>query len=142
MTDVSPMTEVIVALGSNIKPQDNIPNAMAKLDEMFNLVKKARSLHTKPVDVVGEQPDFINTGCLLNTQLTQEELRKQLKQIEQQMGRESISSDEPRIIDLDIIVWDGVIIDKDVYSRDFLQTIVIELLPNLGEQLSATNNSE
>ncbi|MBE8183111.1 MAG: 2-amino-4-hydroxy-6-hydroxymethyldihydropteridine diphosphokinase, partial [Candidatus Portiera sp.] len=84
------MTEVIVALGSNIEPQDNIPNAMAKLDEMFNLVKKARPLHTKPVDVVGEQPDFINTGCLLNTQLTQEELRKQLKQIEQQMGRESI----------------------------------------------------
>lgn len=141
MTDVSQMTEVVIALGSNIKPQDNIDKALARLDEIFHLVKQATPLHTKPVDIVGEQPDFINTGCLINTQLTQEDVNKQLKQIEVQMGRQLMSTAEPRIIDLDLVVWDGLIIDKDVYSRDFLKTIVIELLPNLSDQLDTKDKS-
>lgn len=127
----------VIALGSNIKPHSNITKALAELDKRFAFDKKAQLLHTKPVDVVGEQPDFINTGCLLHTQLTQKELMAQLKQIEMQMGRKPMNSSEPRIIDLDLIVWDGVIIDQDVYTRDFLQTIVIELLPNMKNQISS-----
>lgn len=132
------VAEVVIALGSNIDPQDNIPKALAKLDELFSLVKQATPLATKPIGVVGDQPDFVNTGCIINTQLSQDELNKQLKQIEQQMGREPLSSNDPRVIDLDILVWDGSIVDEDFYSRDFLQTLVAELLPELSAKL-ATN---
>lgn len=131
------MTEVVIALGSNIDPQDNIPKALAKLDELFTLVRKATPLNTKPVGVVGEQPDFINTGCIIDTHLSQDELNKQLKQIEEQMGRSPMSSDEPRVIDLDILVWDAVIVDEDFYSRHFLQAIVAELLPDLSKKINA-----
>lgn len=88
------------------------------------------------MDVKGYQPDFINTGCLLHTQLEQDELLKQLKQIEECLGRKPFNSDEPRTIDLDLAVWEGTIVDADVYSRDFLQAIVIELLPELTTQIS------
>ena len=47
------------------------------------------------------------------------------------MGRVKTSNKEgPRIIDLDIIIWNNKIIDDDVYKRTFLQNSVIELLPD------------
>ena len=35
----------------------------------------------------------------------------------------------PRTIDLDIVVFNGLIVDSDVYKRDFLRTAVSELSP-------------
>jgi 7,8-dihydro-6-hydroxymethylpterin-pyrophosphokinase len=37
----------------------------------------------------------------------------------------------PRCIDLDIVVWNRKVIDRDFYDRDFLQTVVLELMPDL-----------
>jgi 7,8-dihydro-6-hydroxymethylpterin-pyrophosphokinase len=34
----------------------------------------------------------------------------------------------PRCIDLDIVVWNGEIVDEDYYTRDFLQKSVAELV--------------
>jgi 2-amino-4-hydroxy-6-hydroxymethyldihydropteridine diphosphokinase len=45
------------------------------------------------------------------------------------MGRDrTIPKFGPRNIDLDIVVWNGTIVDEDYYTRDFLQKSVAELL--------------
>ena len=52
--------------------------------------------------------------------------------MEKDLGR--VASAErfgPRTIDLDIVVWNGKVVDKDFYSRDYLKESVLELLPDL-----------
>ena len=41
----------------------------------------------------------------------------------------------PRKMDLDILVWNGEIVDPDVYEREFLRRSVIELCPELEKTL-------
>ena len=135
----SPGNKAIIALGSNINPETNIQAAIDILNESFDVLKHARWLKTKAVDVAYEQADFINTGCLISTQYSQIELISNLKKIELQLGRQPGSREEPRTIDLDLAVWNDDIVDEDVYKRDFLQTIISELAPQLKNKL--TNNS-
>ena len=69
---------------------------------------------------------------LLETPVTQERLAKELKAIEQQLGRrESADKFAPRTIDLDIVVFNGEVTHQDFYSRDFLKTAILEVLPTL-----------
>ena len=57
------------------------------------------------------------------------ELKKKLKGIEDQLGRDrSAAKFGPRCIDLDIIVWNGEIVDRDYYTRDFLRQNVSEVI--------------
>ena len=140
------MTEVnsaIISLGSNIEPEQNIDASMKLLQEKFEVLKKSPNLQTKPVDMEGWQPDFINTGCLIKTELSQAELTAKLKELEKSLGRTENSSSSPRTIDLDIVVWNGEIVDDDLYQRYFLQEIVADLQPEViaqipAEQLSGT----
>jgi len=44
------------------------------------------------------------------------------------MGRDrTVAKFGPRCIDLDIAVWNGEIVDKDYYTRDFLKKSVDEI---------------
>lgn len=127
--------KVIVMLGSNINPQYNIQTAIDKLKLHFTILKQAKSLKTKPVGVIGVQPDFINTGCLIITKYSYKDIVRTLKEIENEMGREPNSPDKPRPIDLDLAVWNDDIVDEDIYQRDFLQTILFELSPEFKNVL-------
>ena len=60
------------------------------------------------------------------------ELKAALKRIESALGRDgTVDSSEPRTIDLDIVVWNNAVVDKDFYRREYLKHSVLELLPNL-----------
>ena len=50
------------------------------------------------------------------------------------MGRKPDTSLQPRTIDLDLLVWNGKVVDKDYYTRDFLRQIAAELLPEFAGQ--------
>ncbi|NOR74508.1 MAG: 2-amino-4-hydroxy-6-hydroxymethyldihydropteridine diphosphokinase, partial [Draconibacterium sp.] len=64
----------------------------------------------------------------IETNLNRQDLNNILKTIEDKMGRNrTLPKSGPRCIDLDIVVWNGEIVDKDYYSRDFLQKSVGEL---------------
>lgn len=66
---------------------------------------------TEPVGL--EDPEwFINGVVLLQTPLAPEELLAQLLQIENTMGRERTVKWGPRIIDLDLLSYDRLIITK------------------------------
>ena len=121
-------------MGSNVEPDKNIAAAFKVLGERFNMIKQASLLKTKPVGVDFTQPDFINSGCLIETELSSRELEEKLKQIETEMGRKPDTSLQPRTIDLDLLVWNGKVVDKDYYTRDFLRQIAAELLPEFAGQ--------
>jgi 2-amino-4-hydroxy-6-hydroxymethyldihydropteridine diphosphokinase len=71
----------------------------------------------------------MNGALKIQTTLEREDLNVLLKGIEDQMGRDRTAPKfGPRNIDLDIVVWNGEIVDDDYYTRDFLQKSVAELL--------------
>jgi len=124
---MSPKT-VVISLGSNIDPLRNIESAMSILHNRFDVKKLAGPIRTTPVGPQ-DQPDFYNAAALLRTNLEQPALVHTLKAIEDEMGRDrSRSRFGPREIDLDLVLWDGAVVDNDYYERDFLRKLVDEVL--------------
>jgi 2-amino-4-hydroxy-6-hydroxymethyldihydropteridine diphosphokinase len=122
------MNEVIIGIGSNLDAENNVRRVLEILAEQFEILKVSEFVKTKPIGIT-EQPDFTNGAAKIRTSLSQNNLGNILKQIEDQMGRDrSVPKFGPRCIDLDIVVWNGEIVDDDYYTRDFLKKSVQEII--------------
>lgn len=122
------MNEVIIGIGSNIDAETNISKMLEILKGYVEIVKVSSFIKTKPIGIEN-QPEFTNGAVKIITNLSQHELNDLLKEIEDKMGRDRTAPKfGPRNIDLDIVVWNGEIVDKDYYTRDFLQKSVSEII--------------
>ena len=123
--------EVVIGLGSNIDPEANLEQAVQELKSRFKVSKRSQWTRTKPIGIQ-DQPDFYNGALLMETELEQQSLKKELKRIEDLLGRDrSLPKYGPRTIDLDILIWNKKVIDEDYYERDFLRKGVEEIIPDL-----------
>lgn len=128
------MNRAVVALGSNIDPQENIGRSRGLLAAACHVLAESQFVTTPPIGKT-DQADFVNGAVLLETPLTFDGLKKTLKGIEARLGRhEDKVSFGPRTIDLDIVVWNGKIVDHDFYTRDYLKKSVLALWPKLKFQ--------
>ncbi|HDR50817.1 MAG TPA: 2-amino-4-hydroxy-6-hydroxymethyldihydropteridine diphosphokinase [Mariniphaga anaerophila] len=117
----------IIGIGSNINAEENISNMLEVLGKEVEILKVSSLLKTKPIGIEN-QPDFTNGAVKIQTGLSREELNRLLKNLEDQLGRDrSLPKFGPRTIDLDIVVWNGEIVDEDYYTRDFLRESVQEV---------------
>ena len=124
------MNEALVVLGSNIQATANINQALALLKNSFLVIRESSQLTTVAVGVCRGQADFVNAGCLIKTPLAKDEFKNCLDALEVKLGRnKKIASSEPREIDMDIVLWNKLVVDDDLYQRDFLQKIVLEIYP-------------
>jgi 2-amino-4-hydroxy-6-hydroxymethyldihydropteridine diphosphokinase len=118
---------VIISLGSNINPLKNIARAIELLPPLVRVLKSSSLLVTEPIGI-SEQPAFHNGALLVVTHLNRSELTSYLKHIEDVVGRDRTRARfGPREIDLDILEWNGEIVDSDYFERDFLVALVDEL---------------
>ena len=123
--------EVVIGLGSNIDPEANLEQAVQELKSRFKVSKRSQWTRTKPIGIQ-DQPDFYNGALLMETELEQQSLKKELKRIEDILGRDrSLPKFGPRTIDLDILIWNKKVVDEDYYERDFLRKGVEEIIPDL-----------
>ena len=123
--------EVVIGLGSNIDPEANLEQAVLELKSRFKVSKRSQWTRTKPIGIQ-DQPDFYNGALLMETELEQQSLKKELKQIEDILGRDrNLPKFGPRTIDLDILIWNKKVVDEDYYERDFLRKGVEEIIPEL-----------
>lgn len=121
-------------MGSNIAPEQNVEQALVFLRKQFEVLAVSALERTAPIGIK-EQADFLNGAVLLRTDMNLSELEPWLKQLEDEMGRDrTVARFGPRVIDLDVVVWNGRVVDPDFFKRDFLQRAVAQLL---GEQFSA-----
>lgn len=119
----------VLGLGSNIDPEENIRKAMEIIRGEVSLIKASSFVETEPVGFK-EQRSFINGALLIETPLGASELKTRLRGIEAGLGRvRTGDKNGPRTIDLDILVWNGEIVDDDVYEREFLRSSIRELIP-------------
>ena len=123
------MNKVIIALGSNLNPQENILQVRQSLAQKFHILKESSFQKTSPIDHPLKN-EFIN-GCIyLETDLDVISLRRELKQIEIEMGRNHSAGDtKPHPIDLDIIIWNlKVVAENDVIKHSFLKEFIQEIV--------------
>jgi 2-amino-4-hydroxy-6-hydroxymethyldihydropteridine diphosphokinase len=107
---------ILVALGGNLdSPVYGPPRATltAALDALaaheVRVVVQSRWYRTAPVPV-SDQPWFVNLVVQVETALTPQALLAALKALEAAFGRESGERNAARILDLDIIDYDGRIL--------------------------------
>jgi 2-amino-4-hydroxy-6-hydroxymethyldihydropteridine diphosphokinase len=125
------VNRAVIGLGSNINPEENIRRAKDAIAEEFNLIKSSSFVETEPVGFK-EQDRFLNGALLIETELDARGLKSWLKSLEIKLGRSKTDNKNgPRAIDLDILVWNGEVVDEEVYEREFLRRSIKELLPDL-----------
>jgi len=108
------MHNAFVGIGSNL--WDKKKNCQRALDFLKGLpqtrIIRVSSLYlTQPVGVV-EQPWFINLVVKIRTGLNFRELFKWLKEIEYLLGRRPTIPQGPRVIDLDLLLFDDITLNE------------------------------
>jgi 2-amino-4-hydroxy-6-hydroxymethyldihydropteridine diphosphokinase len=119
--------ECIIGIGSNIDPEPNIAAVLYFLRQEQEFVSVSSLIKTSPIGIP-DQPDFLNGAAKILTTMEIADFKSYLKDIEDRLKRDRTAPKYgPRTIDLDIVIWDGEIIDPDYFSRDFLKTAVDEI---------------
>jgi 2-amino-4-hydroxy-6-hydroxymethyldihydropteridine diphosphokinase len=125
------LNRAVIGLGSNINAEENIRRAKEAIAGEFTLIKSSSFVETEPVGFK-EQDRFLNGALLIETELNARRLKSWLKSLEIKLGRaKTDNKNGPRTIDLDILVWNGEVVDEEVYEREFLRKSIKELLPDL-----------
>lgn len=142
------MANVYAAIGSNISPEKHIKECLLLLRQEFTIFVQSSYFITSPYGFL-DQGNFINLVVGFSTRLPPIALLQRFQEIEKQFKRERKIKDGPRTIDLDILLYDSVIIDEPnlkiphpgLLERDFFLVPMIEVAPQLifpvtGEKLS------
>jgi 2-amino-4-hydroxy-6-hydroxymethyldihydropteridine diphosphokinase len=128
-----------LALGSNIGDRlQNLRTATAALPPQVIVWRASTIYETAPWGVL-DQPDFLNQALEVETQLAPDELLAHLKEIEAILGREQTIRYGPRRIDLDILFYDDLVLDKAglqvphprLHERTFVLVPLADLAPDL-----------
>jgi dihydroneopterin aldolase/2-amino-4-hydroxy-6-hydroxymethyldihydropteridine diphosphokinase len=108
-------TCAFIGIGSNLGDKEkNIEDAIRLISESgFTKIVKISSLYkTEPVGYV-KQDWFVNAVIKVKTKLSPKELLDSLSEIEKDLGRERVKKWGPRIIDLDILFYDKLILNEE-----------------------------
>ena len=105
------MSKIYIALGSNLEePSQQIYKAINLIDAIdeLSVTRKSSLYKTKPIGKI-DQPDFINAAIEVEGNISPENLHTALQDIETQAGRIRLELNEPRTLDLDILLIDDLI---------------------------------
>ena len=133
------MAIVYIGIGSNLgNREENCEKAINLLSQKGIEVLKRSSFYETEPRGVKEQPKFINAALEVETDLEPEELLKTIKGIETDLGRVSGIRWGPRLIDLDILLYDDLTVKTDnleiphpgVKDRDFVLIPLSDIAPD------------
>lgn len=103
------MSEAVIALGTNLGNRiENVNAAVRAVARLsgVDIIKASSVYETEPVDC-GEGEKFYNAALLVETEISPATLLGECLGIEAAMGRVRNKKNAPRIIDLDLILYDG-----------------------------------
>lgn len=130
--------EVCILLGSNIDSEKNIKQAVKLLNEKLQINKISSVWESKAVGSNG--PNYLNVALLAKTTLSEEDLKLSvLRKIETKLGRvRSENKFADREIDLDIIFFDGELLDNSLFENEHILIPVSQILPTYKDEDSKT----
>jgi 2-amino-4-hydroxy-6-hydroxymethyldihydropteridine diphosphokinase len=127
-----------IGIGSNLGDrQANCLKAIAFLTQAGQSVLKQSSLYETDPWGKKDQPRFINMAVEIETNLKPQGLLLLLKEIENNMGRVYTTRWGPRLIDLDILLYEDLVITEEelqiphprMHERAFVLQPLAEICP-------------
>ncbi len=110
---------IFIALGANLPtelygtPIKSLLAAVEHLAGIGEVLGRSRWYKSAPVPV-SDQPDFINGVISLRTELPPEKLLLHIHKIEHDFGRQRGVRNEARVLDLDLIDYDGQVVETEI----------------------------
>ena len=133
--------EVYLGLGGNIgTPKETIEKALHLMSD-FVIIDKISSLYKSSPFGYTDQPPFINAAVQIKTESPPLELLSQLQIIEKKLGKKVIHKNGPRIIDIDLLVYQEFTLELEnltlphpgILNRDFVLLHMLDLNPTLTQ---------
>lgn len=130
---------VYLALGSNIGNRlANLKNAINNLPPQLNVRAKSPVYETPPWGFE-DQPAFLNQVLAAETYMEAQPLLAHLKRLETALGRAPGFPNGPRLIDIDILFFDDLILDSPplviphprLHQRAFVLVPLNDIAPHL-----------
>ena len=105
--------KAVISLGANIgDAKANLDLAIGLLREATEVIAVSSYSQTKPVGGP-EQPDYLNAVAIVESELPAKDLLAVLNGIETAMGRTREIHWGPRVIDLDLIQYGGLLVSDE-----------------------------
>ncbi len=140
-----------VGLGSNLDDRlDHLSWALDAIEGRVGCLTAVSSAYeTEPVGVT-DQPRFLNAVCRLDTGLGPRALLNAMLEIEVERGRVRTVKDGPRTLDLDLLMYDGRVMDEPglqvphprMDERAFVLVPLAEIAPELVHPVSGMTARE
>jgi len=136
---------VAIALGSNLGDRDShLDFAIARLSPLLTDLRASPRHDTEPVDVVGDQPRYLNAAVVGRTTLNAVDLLAALQAIEQARGRERPYPNAPRTLDLDLVLYGNAVLSAPALvvphprfrERRFVLAPLAEIAPDLVDPVT------
>ena len=132
---------VYLGLGSNLGDREKyLEMAIEELgrDSSIEVTRVSSVIETEPYGPV-DQPDFLNAVIEINTTLEPDELLDIIHDIEQEAGRERIIHWGPRTLDIDILLFDNIVMNTETLTiphpeidrREFVLKPLTEIAPHV-----------
>jgi 2-amino-4-hydroxy-6-hydroxymethyldihydropteridine diphosphokinase len=143
-----------LGLGSNLGDRTGYLKEAVRLlrDDRSCAVVRASSLYETKAVGLEDQPDFLNAVIEIRTSLDPRALLARCLEVERKIGRKRTIPWGPRVIDVDILVYESVSVnDADLviphsrlYERAFALAPLTEIAPdaNIGDGLTAAEALE
>ena len=157
------MPRAYLSIGSNLGDRINyLKKALEKLKRNnIQIIKSSNIIETEPYGYK-EQGKFLNMAVEIDSDLEPFELMKLISKIESELGRIRTKRWGPRVIDIDIIFYDSLIINEpdlkihhpDMQNRffvlkplqeiapDFVHPVLKKTITELLENLNSEGKSE
>ena len=133
------MNKAYLLTGGNLgERKENLRNARVQIALHCGDIVKSSSIYETAAWGKTDQPTFLNQVLELATVLNAEQLMKEILEIEKRLGRIRQEKYGPRIIDIDMLLFNNEIIDSsflklphpEIQNRRFALIPLSEIAPN------------
>jgi 2-amino-4-hydroxy-6-hydroxymethyldihydropteridine diphosphokinase len=139
MSEIQTTHFCYLSLGSNLGDRaKNLGKAITSLAPQVQPLIQSSIYQTEPWGY-SDQPNFLNQVVKAETTLAPFDLQEYLKAIEKQLGRQETFRFGPRLIDIDILLYDDLVLDTPkltiphprIHERAFVLIPLAEIAPDL-----------
>ena len=134
------MNKVYLLIGGNMgNRKKQLQKAAINIDEACGTITLSSHFYETAAWGKTDQPSFLNQAVILNTPLSPGDLLDAILHIETSMGRHRVEKFGPRIIDIDILLFNNEVIDHpnlkiphpELTNRRFALEPLSEIAPHV-----------
>jgi len=127
-------------LGTNLGNRSlNLKNSIASIEKKVGIIKRQSCIYQTKAWGVINQPDFLNMVLEVQTSLTPQVVLETVLSIETEMGRVRERKWYTRLIDIDLLFYEDLIIEESnlivphpyLHLRNFVLQPLLDLVPLL-----------